>query len=44
MGQEMAQQLTALVALAEDLDSIPSTHAVAHNPLSLQFPGSNALC
>jgi hypothetical protein len=28
---EMAQRLRALVALAEDLESVPSTHMVAHN-------------
>jgi hypothetical protein len=30
---EMAQQLRALAALAEDLGSIPSTHTAAHNCL-----------
>jgi len=30
-AREMAQRLRALVALAEDLDSVPSTHMVAHN-------------
>jgi hypothetical protein len=29
----MAQQLKALAVLAEDLDSILSTHVVAHNHL-----------
>jgi hypothetical protein len=28
----MAQQLRALVALAEDLGSVPRIHMVAHNP------------
>lgn len=39
MGQEMAQQLTALVALAKDLDFIPSTHTVAHNLCHSSFRG-----
>ena len=30
---EMAQQLRALAALAEDLGSVPSKHMVAHNCL-----------
>ena len=30
----MAQQLRALVALPEDLDSIPSTHMAAHNSVT----------
>ena len=30
----MAQQLRALVALPEDLDSIPSTHMAAHNSVA----------
>ena len=32
-AEEMAQQLKALAALAEDTDSIPSTHMVAHEYL-----------
>lgn len=32
----MDQQLRALVALTEDLDSVPSTYMVAHN----QFHGT----
>ena len=34
---EMAQQLIAFVALAEDLGSGSSTHMAAHNNLKLQF-------
>jgi hypothetical protein len=30
----MAQQLRVSIALAEDSDSVPSTHMVAHNHLS----------
>lgn len=36
---EMAQRFRALVALSEDLASIPSIHMVAHKHLSLQFQG-----
>ena len=32
-GGEMAQQLRALSALAEDLGLAPGTHTVAHNHL-----------
>jgi hypothetical protein len=32
-GEEMAQQLRALIALPEVLSSIPSNHMVAHNHL-----------
>jgi hypothetical protein len=32
-GLEMVQQARALAALPEDLDSVPSTHTVAHNHL-----------
>ena len=35
MGQ-MTQWLRTLTALLEDLDSIPSTHMVANNHLSLR--------
>ena len=31
----MPQQLEELVALAEDLDSVPSNHMLAHNNLLL---------
>ena len=36
---EMAQWLSALVALPEDPGSIPSTHMVTYNYLQLQFQG-----
>lgn len=29
----MVQQLRVLVALPEDLDLVPRTHTMAHNPL-----------
>ena len=32
-AREMVQELRAFVTLAEDPNSIPSTHTVAHNPL-----------
>lgn len=35
----MALRLRALVALAEDLASVPSTHVAAHNALKLEFFG-----
>lgn len=35
--REMAQQVIALVILAEDLDSILSTHMMAYNHLELQL-------
>ena len=35
----MAQWLRALAALVDTLDSIPSTHMTAYNPLYLQFQG-----
>lgn len=35
----MAQWLSALVALAEDPDSVPSTHMGDHNHPQLQFQG-----
>lgn len=34
---KMVQQLRPLVALAENRGSIPSTHMLAHNHLSLHF-------
>jgi hypothetical protein len=34
---EMIQPLRILTALSEDLGSIPSTHRVVHNCLSLPF-------
>jgi hypothetical protein len=34
---DLAQQLRALVALAEDSSSVPSTPEVAHNHPQLQF-------
>jgi hypothetical protein len=40
---EMAQQLTALIALLEVLSSIPSNHMVAHSHLSWDLmPSSGA--
>jgi hypothetical protein len=55
-AREMAQQLRALAALPEDLDSIPNTHKVAHNYLlsssgrsdafirPLQAPDAHVVC
>lgn len=40
---ETAPQVGALVALAEDLGSLPSVCTVAHNFLHFQFRGSDAL-
>ena len=42
--REMAQQLRALAALAEDLGSVPSTHTVVHNHLKLHFWGNMVSC
>jgi hypothetical protein len=40
-AEELAQQLRrALATLAEDLDSVPSTHVVVYNYLQLQFQRS----
>lgn len=36
-AEELAQQLTALAILVDDLGLIPSTHTVAQNHLQLQF-------
>lgn len=35
--EERAQHLGALAALAEELASVPSTHAMVHNHLQVQF-------
>jgi len=35
----MAQWLRALAGLTENLESIPTTHMAAYNPLYLQFQG-----
>lgn len=40
---KVAQQLGALVALAEDLVSVPSAHRMAHIHLWLQFSGTRCL-
>ena len=37
--EEMARKLRTLIALADDLGSVLSTHTVAYNPLLLQFQG-----
>lgn len=34
---EMAQWIEALITFAEDLGSVPSTHAVVHSHLQLKF-------
>lgn len=34
----MVQWLRTLVALTEDLGSVPNTHTVGHTHLQLQFP------
>ena len=39
----MAQQLRALVALAEDLGLVPSTHLVVNNTCESSSGGSDAL-
>lgn len=39
----MAQQLTALIAFAEDQGLIPSTYMVVHNHMHLDSGGSEAL-
>ena len=39
----MAQQLRALIALAEDLGSVPNTYMVVRDCLELEFQGSNAI-
>lgn len=36
----MAQKVTALAALAEDTDAIPSNQMAAHNHLEPQFQGT----
>lgn len=40
---EMVPSLRALLALLEDLGSVPSTHIVSHKHLYVQLWGSDAL-